>query len=78
MYLALYESFSQTLLLHDWWASHWLLTVIVAGALGDACGSVLRLPAEMVRGSSSVLRLPAEMAAKMTRTRTLTLSYPYP
>lgn len=48
VYLALYESFSQTLLLNEWWASHWLLTVIVAGALGDACGSVLRLPAEVV------------------------------
>ena len=55
MYLALYESFSQTLLLHEWWASHWLLTVVVAGALGDACGSVLRLPAEMVRGSRGVV-----------------------
>ena len=64
MYLALYQSFSQTLLLHEWWASHWLLTVIVAGALGDACGTVLRVP--------------AEMAATSTRTRTLTLSYPYP
>ena len=62
MYLALYQSFSQTLLLHEWWASHWLLTVIVAGALGDACGTVLRVP--------------AEMAATSTRTRTLTLSYP--
>lgn len=48
VYLALYQSFSQTLLLHEWWASHWLLTVIVAGALGDACGTVLRVPAEMV------------------------------
>jgi hypothetical protein len=48
VYLALYESFSQTLLLNEWWASHWLLTVIVSGALGDAFGSVLRLPAEMV------------------------------
>jgi hypothetical protein len=62
VYLALYQSFSQTLLLHEWWASHWLLTVIVAGALGDACGTVLRVP--------------AEMAATSTRTRTLTLSYP--
>ena len=55
MYLALYESFSQTLLLPEWWAGHWLLTVVVAGALGDACGSVLRLPAEMVRGSRGVV-----------------------
>ena len=38
----------QALLQDAWWSSHWLLAVLVAGALGDACGSVLRLPAEVV------------------------------
>lgn len=48
VYLALYEAFSRQLLTQPWWQAHWMLTLLLAGALGDAFGSVLRLPAEVV------------------------------
>ena len=49
MYLALYQCLSQALLADEfgWWASHATLALLVAGAAGDAAGSVLRLPAEV-------------------------------
>lgn len=49
VYLALYQCLSQALLADEfgWWASHATLALLVAGAAGDAAGSVLRLPAEV-------------------------------
>jgi len=48
VYLAFYESLSRSLLLQPWWASHVVFALLIAGALGDAAGSVLRLPAEVL------------------------------
>lgn len=48
VYLAFYESLSRSLLVQPWWASHVVFALLIAGALGDAAGSVLRLPAEVL------------------------------
>ncbi len=50
VYLAFYELLSRSLLSdpYSWFASHTMITFCLAGAAGDAAGSVLRLPAEIV------------------------------
>ncbi len=49
VYLAVCESMSQSMLSQSgWWASHVTLALLISGAIGDAVGSVLRLPAEVV------------------------------
>jgi len=67
VYLALYEMLSRTLLAEpsSWWSAHLLCTWMFAGAVGDAAGSVLRVPAEIVckrsqTGCSGVFDVLAE------------------
>ena len=55
VYLALYESLSRSLLAQPWWASHVILALLIAGALGDAAGSVLRLPAEVLANDRPIV-----------------------
>ena len=49
VFLALSEELSRHLSVSSpWFASHLTVTLLLSGAIGDACGSVLRLPAEVV------------------------------
>lgn len=49
VFLALSEQLSRSLAVSSpWFASHVTITLLLSGAIGDACGSVLRLPAEVV------------------------------
>eukprot|EP00168_Porphyra_purpurea_P004558 TRINITY_DN1548_c0_g1_i9.p1 TRINITY_DN1548_c0_g1~~TRINITY_DN1548_c0_g1_i9.p1 ORF type:complete len:531 (-),score=189.20 TRINITY_DN1548_c0_g1_i9:345-1937(-) len=48
IYLAVYELLKTALLTVPWFAGHPLGAFLVAGALGDAVGSVVRVPAELV------------------------------
>ena len=49
VFLALSEQVSQSLAYHSpFFASHLTMTLLLAGAFGDAVGSVFRLPAEIV------------------------------
>jgi len=48
IYLAVCEQLSQSLSTNAWFASHLTLTLLLAGAIGDAVGTVVRLPAEVV------------------------------
>ena len=49
MFLALSEQVSQHLSSHSpWFASHVTIALLIAGAFGDAVGSILRLPAEVL------------------------------
>jgi len=48
VFLALSEQLSQSLACHSpWCASHLTMTLLLAGAVGDAVGSIFRLPAEV-------------------------------
>jgi len=47
IYLAVCEQLSQSLSTNAWFASHLTLTLLLAGAIGDAVGTVVRLPAEV-------------------------------
>ena len=50
VFLAISESLSHTLTLqYPWFASHLTLTLLLSGAVGDAIGSIFRLPAEVSR-----------------------------
>lgn len=49
IFLALSEELSRSLSLSSpWFASHMTARLLLSGAVGDACGSVLRLPAEVI------------------------------
>ena len=49
VFLALSEEVSRSLSMSSpWFATHVTITLLLSGAIGDACGSVLRLPAEVV------------------------------
>lgn len=50
MYLAIYGSLSASLLMDpdSWWSSHHYAAWMLAGAAGDAAGSIFRLPAEVL------------------------------
>ena len=49
VFLALTETLSQSLAYHSpWFASHITMTLLLAGAIGDAVGSIFRLPAEVL------------------------------
>jgi hypothetical protein len=48
VFLAISEELSRVLSSSPWFASHLTVTLLVSGAVGDAVGSVLRLPAEVV------------------------------
>ena len=49
VFLALSEELSRSLSVYSpWFASHFTITLLLSGAIGDACGSILRLPAEVL------------------------------
>jgi len=48
VFLALSEQLRAALAINPWFASHLTFTLLLCGAIGDACGSILRLPAEVV------------------------------
>ena len=49
VFLALSETLSQSLAYHSpWFATHVTMTLLLAGAVGDAVGSIFRLPAEVL------------------------------
>jgi solute carrier family 25 S-adenosylmethionine transporter 26 len=49
VFLALSEAMSSSLLATSpWFATHLTATLLLSGAFGDACGSILRLPPEVV------------------------------
>jgi hypothetical protein len=48
VFLALSEELSRSLTSSPWFASHLTITLLLSGAVGDACGSILRLPAEVL------------------------------
>jgi solute carrier family 25 S-adenosylmethionine transporter 26 len=49
VFLALSETLSQSLAYNSpWFASHLTMTLMLAGAIGDAVGSIFRLPAEVL------------------------------
>jgi len=47
IYLAICEQLSHTLVSNTWFASHLGFTFFVTGAIGDAAGTIVRLPAEV-------------------------------
>ena len=48
VFLALSEQLRAALAINPWFASHLTFTLLLCGAIGDACGSIFRLPAEVV------------------------------
>ena len=53
MYLSIYGCLSASMLMDpdSWWSAHHIIAWMVAGAAGDAAGSVFRLPAEVIHTS---------------------------